>query len=152
MPGAGGGHVVDVTTAATTEASGRRLCLRQPADPRQLGRLRRRVDRWAAQNGVPADSVIDLQLALGEAVSNGVDHAYPDAERGTVEVELELRLDGPEPSVEVRVVDHGRWRPVPRQNGYRGRGLAMIAELTRGLRIATSERGTQLTFAVPVRR
>jgi anti-sigma regulatory factor (Ser/Thr protein kinase) len=108
------------------------------------------VEGWARQNDVPIDAVVDLQLALGEAVSNGVEHAYRDGHRGTVEIELELRLIDTVPVVAVRVIDHGRWRTPPLRKGYRGRGLAIIEQVSRGLSISTSERGTQLSFAVPV--
>jgi anti-sigma regulatory factor (Ser/Thr protein kinase) len=139
-----------VKLAAGNGSNGRRLSLRHPADPAQLQVLRRTVERWAKQNSVPGDAVIDLQLALGEAVSNGVEHAYRGGRCGTVEIELELRLADAEAVVAVRVIDHGRWRPVPLRKGYRGRGLAIIEQLSRGLSISTSERGTQLSFAVPV--
>lgn len=95
--------------------------------------------------------MIDLQLVLGEAVTNGVEHAYRDADPGTVEVDLELRLAADEPVIQVRVIDHGRWRPIPLLKDGRGRGLALIKELSSGLRIASSAAGTELTCAVPVR-
>jgi anti-sigma regulatory factor (Ser/Thr protein kinase) len=139
-----------VGSVAASGASGRRLHLCLPADPARLGALRRRVRRWAAELAVPEDVVVDLQLVLGEAVSNGVEHAYRGGTRGTVEVELELRTED-DPAVQVRVVDHGRWRPIPMRKGGRGRGLAIIDQLTRGLRISISADGTQLTCAVPVR-
>jgi anti-sigma regulatory factor (Ser/Thr protein kinase) len=114
--------------------------------------LRRQVERWAAENGVPVSAVTDLQLALGEAVSNGVEHAYQEGDRGSVEVDLELRYLDDLLVIDVRVIDHGRWRPIPLHKGYRGRGLAIIDQLSRGLQVSTSDRGTQLTFAVPVRQ
>ena len=101
-------------------------------------------------HAVPADALDDLQLVLGEAVSNGVEHAYRDSDPGTVEVELELREIGDESVVEVSVTDHGRWRPVPLRPRGRGRGLAIISQLTRGLDIAVSTHGTRLTCVMPV--
>jgi anti-sigma regulatory factor (Ser/Thr protein kinase) len=150
LPASQGGHVIDVMLTADNGTSGRRLKLRHPADPHTLRVLRRIVERWAKQNAVPADAVIDLQLALGEAVSNGVEHAYRGGASGTVDVELELQIADALPVVAVRVIDHGRWRPVPLVKGHRGRGLAIIEQLSRGLSISTSERGTQLSFTVPV--
>ena len=47
----------------------------------------------------------------------------------------------------MRVVDHGHWRPIPLRKDGRGRGLAIIDQLSRGLRISTSAAGTQLTCA-----
>jgi anti-sigma regulatory factor (Ser/Thr protein kinase) len=150
LPPGGAGHAV-IVTAVTGGGTGCRLVLSRPADPAQLRPIRRRVARWAAENAVPADAVIDLQLVLGEAVSNGVEHAYRDGVHGMVEIELELRLAGGEPVVAVRVVDHGTWRPIPVLKAGRGRGLSIIDRLSRGLRIDVSDAGTQLTCAVPVR-
>lgn len=122
-----------------------------PAEPSQLRALRRRVARWAQEHRLPASTVNDLQLALGEAVSNGIEHAYPTTPVGTVEVDLEVRAAEDDPVVAVQVSDHGHWRPIPFVKGDRGRGLAMIDELSLDLRIATTERGTQVSFAVPIR-
>ena len=49
------------------------------ADPGQLSAIRRAVAQWAAGAGMDGDSIGDLQLALGEAASNAVEHAYRDA-------------------------------------------------------------------------
>lgn len=119
-----------------------RLC--RPARPAELRGIRRAVESWARRAGLAADLVVDLQLALGEAVANGVEHAYADAD-GTVEVELELCGSG----VAVRVADHGRWRPVPAHSGYRGRGLAMIERLARAVRVHAGDHGTEVRFAIP---
>ena len=62
-----------------------------------------------------------------------------------------MRLADDEPVVEVSVTDHGQWRPIPLRTRGRGRGLAIIGQLARGLNIATSAEGTRLTFVVPVR-
>jgi anti-sigma regulatory factor (Ser/Thr protein kinase) len=140
-----------VTPAATRAPHGERLRLRHPAEPAQLRVLRHRVARWAREHLVPAQALIDLQLALGEAVSNGVEHAYPDGERGTVEVELELIAADAGPAISAQVVDHGRWRPIPFHKGGRGRGLTIIDQLTVDLRITSTDRGTQVSFAVPIR-
>jgi anti-sigma regulatory factor (Ser/Thr protein kinase) len=96
--------------------------------------------------------VIDLQLAVGEAVSNGVEHAYREdaAELPTVEVDLELRSRGALEVVAVTVIDHGRWRPVPGLPGYRGRGLALIERLSRQFQLSTSVHGTRVCFEIPL--
>src|SRR5688572_19412391 len=60
------------------------LRLRHRARPAELGPIRALVQRWAERNAVPADVLVDLQLSVGEAVSNGVEHAYPVGAAGTV--------------------------------------------------------------------
>jgi GAF domain-containing protein len=91
-----------------------------PALPEQLGVLRRAVAAWTESNGLSDDSSYDLQLALGEAVANAVEHAYRDRPAGTVTYDLAL-TGGRE--LRVRVSDQGEWRPPPADPGHRGRGL-----------------------------
>ncbi|MBW0115376.1 ATP-binding protein [Pseudonocardia abyssalis] len=126
-----------------------RLRLRHRAHPVELGRIRRRIGRWATQSGVPEDVTIDLQLAVGEAVANGVEHAYgtEGADDGTVEVEMEVR-DGLPSAVVVRVADHGTWRPAPQSPGFRGRGLLMIDELAQRVQVLCSPGGTEVFFEI----
>ncbi|GAA2537654.1 hypothetical protein GCM10010210_04280 [Pseudonocardia hydrocarbonoxydans] len=122
--------------------------MRHRAHAVELGRIRGDIGRWARQTGVPEDVTIDLQLAVGEAVANGVEHAYGDDADGTVEVEMELR-DGRPPAVLVRVADRGAWRPEPESPGFRGRGLLMIERLARRVRVQCSPGGTEVCFEIP---
>jgi anti-sigma regulatory factor (Ser/Thr protein kinase) len=126
------------------------LHLRHPADPAELRRIRGRVQEWADRNAVPEDVLVDLQLALGEAVANGVEHAYAGADPGTVDVDVEIRDDGQAPVVAVRVADHGMWRPVPMINGNRGRGLNLIERLADRVAIARTRMGTEICFEIPL--
>lgn len=92
--------------------------------------------------------MIDLQLAVGEAVANGVEHAYGDATDGTVEVEMELR-PGRRPAVLVRVADRGAWRPEPESPGFRGRGLLMIERLAQRVQVLGAPGGgTEVYFEI----
>lgn len=140
-------------SAGTARRAPRLLRLRHRAHAAELGRIRRLVHRWAQQNALPDAAVIDLQLALGEAVSNGVEHAYAGTDPGTVDVRLELRPvpgHGGDPGVvAVQVQDHGTWRP-PEQPGYRGRGLALIGALGRRVQVASTAHGTQICFEIPL--
>ncbi|BBF99438.1 PAS domain S-box-containing protein [Pseudonocardia autotrophica] len=119
------------------------------ADPKRLAALRRTVGGWAATCGMGADAVSDLQLTVGEAVTNAIEHAYlPDDVDAAAGVDLELAVasDG---SVTVRVVDRGRWRPAPADPGYRGRGIALIRELAEDVAIEPSDAGTTVRFRLP---
>jgi serine/threonine-protein kinase RsbW len=123
------------------------LRLRRPARAVELRSIRRDVERWAERTGIPADVVVDLQLALGEAVANGIEHAYAQDAPGVVEIELALRDDE---GVTVRVVDHGRWRPVPATSGNRGRGLQMIERLAARFHVRAGTTGTEVCFEIPL--
>jgi len=127
------------------------LRLDRPADPAELRTIRTRVTAWAHAQALPEDVLTDLQLAVGEAVANGVEHAYANGELGTVEVELTIRTTAQRASaVRVRVVDHGHWRPMPAGAGYRGRGLTLIGRLADGLQVVATRSGTQVCFEVPI--
>jgi anti-anti-sigma factor len=120
------------------------LELHLPARPESLGAMRRRVAAWARTSALPPVALDDLQLALGEAATNAVEHAYRDDEDGVVDVRLARCDDG---AVEVVVRDHGVWRPVPADPGYRGRGLTLVRELTAETEVTSQpEGGTRVRF------
>ena len=121
---------------------------RLPADPARLAAVRRAVQSWAGVAALPEDAVEDLQLALGEAVANAVEHAYRDLPVGDCVYALSWQPDG---GVEVCVEDFGRWRPVPADPGFRGRGLRLIHELAEQVSVHPSPAGgTTVRFRVPV--
>lgn len=100
---------------------------------------------------MPDDVLMDLQLALGEAVANGVEHAYGKGDPGTVDVDLEICGTGDRGAVvAVRVIDHGQWRPTPLVTGYSGHGLAMIERLAERVEVSATCFGTQVCFEIPL--
>jgi anti-sigma regulatory factor (Ser/Thr protein kinase) len=103
---------------------------------------------WLLDQGFPRARVEDLVLAVDEAVSNAVEHAYRDAESpGDVEVRCGFAGDGDGPRwAAVSVIDHGVWRPIPPNRGFRGRGLQMITNLTDWRTIERSAEGTTVTM------
>jgi PAS domain S-box-containing protein len=121
------------------------LRVRLPAEPASLRTLRQQVTAWAARTGLSGDHAVDLHLALGEAATNAVEHAYPDG-HGHVTYEIARTATGP---IGVAVEDTGRWRPPPRDPGYRGRGLALLHELAEDVHIEPGPQGTRVTFLVP---
>ncbi|MGM1060812.1 SpoIIE family protein phosphatase [Saccharothrix sp. Mg75] len=117
-----------------------------PAVPEALGGMRREVREWAALAGLPLDALCDLQLTLGEAAANAVDHAYPEGP-GDFDYELERTAAG---DVRVVVRDRGRWRPAPADKGNRGRGIDIIRELGADVVFDRGEGGTVVDFRVPL--
>jgi anti-anti-sigma factor len=113
------------------------------AEPAQLSAIRRAVGHWAATAGLDPDSLEDLQLALGEAAGNAVEHAYRDAAPGRVLIEMDLDDEG---GLTVGVTDTGAWRPAPADPGHRGRGLQIIAALTHGVDLSHGPAGTVVRF------
>ena len=108
----------------------------------QLAEVRGAVAEWAHALAIGEDAVADLQLLVTEAMSNSLEHAYPDGPAGPVALCLELGSDG---LLRCEVTDRGRWR-APATSANRGRGLSLIRTLSRNLRIETSADGTAVSF------
>ncbi|WP_100499749.1 SpoIIE family protein phosphatase [Geodermatophilus chilensis] len=122
------------------------LAERLPADPRRLSRVRRAVTAWAAAAGLPDDTAEDLQLALGEALANAVEHAYAASpDDGECSYRVAREADG---GVRVEVRDSGVWRPPPADRGHRGRGLELIDALGADVEVvhAPGVAGTTVRF------
>jgi serine/threonine-protein kinase RsbW len=123
------------------------------AEPYAPARARRLLRGWLRRLGWPGDQVEDLVLATNEAVSNAVEHAYRDGQRGEVDVHAEPIGD---PSglhrVLVTVVDTGAWRdPLPgRQEPWRG--LRLIRATVSAIDVRGTAAGTRLKMiSRPVR-
>jgi serine phosphatase RsbU (regulator of sigma subunit)/anti-sigma regulatory factor (Ser/Thr protein kinase) len=126
------------------------LAGRLPADPARLAPVRRAVLAWGVAAALPEDVVEDLQLALGEALANAVEHAYRAQPPGECAYAASWTPDG---AVDVQVEDFGTWRPVPSDPGFRGRGLMLIRELAEDVVVEPSPHGgTTVRFRVPVRQ
>jgi serine/threonine-protein kinase RsbW len=119
-----------------------RFSCRLLADPAQLRPARHAIARWASDIGLMPDRVEDLALAVGEALSNSIEHAYAtDAGR----IEIDGRVVDSVLRVEVR--DHGDWREPRTHPGWRGRGISMIHALTDHARVDRRETGTTVTMS-----
>jgi PAS domain S-box-containing protein len=119
------------------------LRLRIPAEPEALQQVRRRLRRWLATAEAPEDVRDDIVVAVSEAVSNSIRHAYGPSS-AWVEIEGEL-ADG---EVELVVRDRGRWRP-PRGEG--GRGIDLMRACMASVEIEHEREGTVVRMRRPVR-
>jgi serine/threonine-protein kinase RsbW len=91
-------------TAGTESAEGVRVVrLRIPAKPEYIALGRLALTGLAQARGLDSDTMGDLKLALTEAVSNSVRHAYDGDGEGQVEIRYELRAD----RITVEVIDDG---------------------------------------------
>jgi len=103
--------------------------------------LRRAAQQAAADAGVPAARHADIALAISEAASNAILHAYSGRDAG--EIRLSARRDGDH--FEIAVSDDGAGlRPRPDSPGM-GIGLPMIAELAHSIDVA-ADAGTTITM------
>jgi serine phosphatase RsbU (regulator of sigma subunit)/anti-sigma regulatory factor (Ser/Thr protein kinase) len=116
------------------------LDVTMPAVASALGDVRAAVRRWMADAGAGPTEVTDVLVAVGEATSNVVEHAY-GPEGGDMSVRLELR----EPGLVVATVrDSGRWRP-PR-GANRGRGALIMQAAADEIIVDRGPGGTQVVI------
>ena len=115
------------------------LDLVMPALPWSLRDIRFAVRRWLSAVGAAPRTVADLLVAVGEASTNAVEHAYGPG-GGTVSVHLELQM----PDVLATVRDTGRWRPPRGEN--RGRGTMFMRNCSDDLRIDHGPTGTNVVI------
>lgn len=119
-----------------------------PATPEHVGRLRRAVRRWlrSVLGDEDEDAVDNLTLAASEALENAAEHAYAGHDEvGTMTLSAR-RDDTGDRAVVITVSDTGRWRAPADSTGYRGRGLALIGELTDTHEVQPGPTGTTVTF------
>ncbi|WP_194288947.1 MULTISPECIES: SpoIIE family protein phosphatase [unclassified Nocardioides] len=137
-----GGMEDDVTLlAAQVVEVPKPLELVLPAFPDTLRVVRHSLSEWLAAVRVGQLDELALQHAVGELVSNAVEHAYqPDVSRAEALVIVRGVLQ-PGGTIEISVRDHGQWR-VPGAEGGRGRGLAMARGFADELHVSHDEQGT----------
>lgn len=113
-----------------------------------LPELRAELIEWLGPLGASDLDLQDIQIAVGEAVANVIEHAYGGAE-GPFTVEMYHDVDG---RVCVTVADAGTWRLPPVEPAERGRGLIMIRACMDTVEIDSSEDGTTLQMDRRLRR
>jgi anti-sigma regulatory factor (Ser/Thr protein kinase) len=95
---------------------------RYPAVPASVPRARHELAEYALQAGVGADHLDRIQLAVSEAVTNAVRHAYPRTS-GPVQI----TANALEEELWVLVADEGCGHQAPSTDPGLGWGLPLIA-------------------------
>jgi anti-anti-sigma factor len=111
--------------------------LAMSADPQRLGLLRQALSRWLTHVGATVEERRDVVLAVSEAATNSMVHAF-GFDEGTVEVEAESDGHG----VTVRVRDNGYWRS--RETSGGGRGLLLMQALVEDCEVVAGPKGTEV--------
>ena len=91
-----------------------------PATPFEVGRLRRAATADAAERGLNGRALDHLTLAVSEALTNAVLHAYPE---GVPPGPVQLEVAGDDGAVRVTVADRGAGMST--RSGSRGLGLGL---------------------------
>jgi anti-sigma regulatory factor (Ser/Thr protein kinase) len=110
-----------------------------PAQSWSLKKIRDAMRPWLSAVGAEPRVIADLLIAVGEACTNVVEHAY-GPERGIMTVCLELQL----PDVVATVRDMGRWRS-PGEGG-RGRGRLLMRHCADDVHIDRGSAGTTVVI------
>jgi serine/threonine-protein kinase RsbW len=121
-----------------------------PASAQSIGEVRVQVARAARRAGAAETTVSDIELAVSEAVTNAVLHAYasPGVRGDTVKVTT-ARRDG---HFHVWVADDGRGARAPGPTPGMGWGLRLMAGLTESVHIGVLDDGrtqVEMCFLLP---
>jgi anti-anti-sigma factor len=133
-------HTDDVTLLAVhcTGTRPKHFHAELPAVPDALARLRTELDGWLDTLGGSDEDTLAVRFAVLEAVSNVIEHAYPD-DAGSVWVEGLLDDAG---RVCMTVSDTGRWVQPPVRPNDRDRGFALIRSCMDTVELDRTDSGT----------
>ncbi|MDQ2636447.1 MAG: ATP-binding protein [Actinomycetota bacterium] len=125
------------------------LRIEVPATADQLAEIRHRVSDWL-EPLVSGAAAADIVLAVNEACSNCIEHAYRDTRPGLMEIEASVESDSYGPQIAICVADFGTWRAPPSQPTTRGRGLPIMSALSDDVDLERTSAGTtvRITFAL----
>ncbi|HTK67385.1 MAG TPA: ATP-binding protein [Pseudonocardia sp.] len=117
------------------------------ADRGAAPRVRRALQCWLRDRGWPPGERDDVVLAVDEAVTNVVEHAYPDGATGSASVTAGLATT-PEGRTQVVLVvtDHGVWHTLG-VRPHRPTGLRLMRACTQSVRIRPTLTGTTIMMA-----
>ena len=115
-----------------------------PGTPLGVRMLRHRMAQIAADCGMDQDAIADVQLAVSEAATNAVMHAYADAP-GELAVTAAIR----DSELEIVIGDTGSGLTDRPDSPGIGVGLPLIATVAGRLRIITHSGGTEIHMAFP---
>jgi serine/threonine-protein kinase RsbW len=96
-----------------------------PAQPENVAVMRHVLGAFAESMHLPEELIEDLRLAVTEACTNVVRHAYADGDPGAVEISIEPGED----HVHVVVADFGRGIGASSDTSGPGLGLPLIAAI-----------------------
>ena len=129
----------------------RAITLRVPAKPEYVALCRLALTGLSQLRAVNDDTLADLKLALTEAVSNSVRHAYGPNGDGHVDVTYELMPDrlGIEVADDGHGFDPDETPPFDAEVSEGGLGIAIIRAIADEFEITSTpgERGSRLRFA-----
>ncbi|MBV9513689.1 MAG: SpoIIE family protein phosphatase, partial [Mycobacteriaceae bacterium] len=119
------------------------LRIEEDAVADRLAVVRHRLTAWLRAIGMPDRRIADVVLAVGEACTNCIEHAYSERPLGAMRVEADV--DGDE--INISVDDFGSWRTPTAEPNSRGRGLLLIRELSDVSQVDSTGAGTTVAMS-----
>ena len=116
------------------------LRIESEATADKLADIRRRLTSWLRAADVPDELTADIVLAVNEACTNSVEHAYRGHSVGTMLLEVEA-IEG---EVHARVGDWGSWKEPAVNPGSGGRGLILIRAISDSVELDCTPAGTTI--------
>ncbi len=123
-----------------------RMTLAYDARPEVIPDLRHTLGRWLTTADADDAERFDITVAVAEAASNAVEHAYGPATGATFTLSCARHDD----TVEIAVSDTGSWRPA--RGHFRGNGHRLMRELCDDVRVDTDADGTTVTMTRRLQR
>jgi serine/threonine-protein kinase RsbW len=115
-----------------------------PGTPLGVRMIRHEMAGIADKCGMDAEGVADVRLAVTEAATNAVMHAYADAEG-----ELRVTATMGDGQLAIVVADTGPGLVERDDSPGLGLGLAIMANLSERLRVVSHPGGTEVHMAFP---
>jgi anti-sigma regulatory factor (Ser/Thr protein kinase) len=120
------------------------LWIEVPATADRLVEIRRELSAWLEPIGLSAARAADIVLAVNEACTNSVEHAYRGVDSGALRVEASYVNE----KIVIAVADSGVWHAPLDGPTTRGRGLLIMRAVSDQVDLMTSSSGTtvHITF------
>ena len=115
-----------------------------PGTPVSVRALRREISGIAEDCGMDAAGVADVQLAVTEAATNAVMHAY-----ATTTGDVTVTADVHEGELAIVIADTGTGLVERNDSPGLGVGLSIIATVTDEMRIVSDTSGTKIHMTFP---
>lgn len=116
-----------------------------PAQPNNGRIFRQALRRFYLAAGLSEDKISLLQVAIGEAITNSIQHAY-GVRAGAVRVRGRIESG----NLVVEISDTGRWRGEHEDGG--GYGLQILKGIVPDVAISADENGTVVRLTQPIGR
>jgi serine/threonine-protein kinase RsbW len=115
-----------------------------PGTPRAVGMLRRKLAAMAKDCGMDAEGIADVRLAVTEAATNAVIHAYREADG-----ELTVTAAVQNGVLAIVISDSGPGLVERHDSPGLGVGLSVIASVAERMKIISHSSGTEIHMAFP---